>query len=92
MKISVIMMSAVVEIAGKTISSGSRLFLNEMNITFVVIRVVTKPKNIVATMTIKIDGKSAEVIPQKRVPNSIAIPLIVVLVTRVRTTIAPIIL
>ena len=89
MYMKVITISAIVEIAGKTITSGSRLLLKEMNMTFVVIRVVSKPKDMVATITVRIAEKSANVIPQNSVPKSMAITLMVALVVRVRTTIAP---
>ena len=83
-------MSAIVEMAGYTIVSGSRLLLKDMNANFTVIKVIRSPKDSVATMTVKIAGKSVTVMPQNNVPKANAIALIVALVAKVKTTNAPI--
>ena len=76
--------------AGYTIVSGSRLLLKDMNANFTVIKVIRSPKDRVATMTVKIAGKSVTVMPQNNVPKANAIALIVALVAKVKTTNAPI--
>ena len=83
-------MSATVEIAGYTIVSGSKLLLKEINVNFTVIKVISSPKDRVATMTVKMAGKSEIAMPQNKDPKTIAIALMVALVARVKTTMAPI--
>ena len=83
-------MPATVEIAGYTMVSGSKLLLKDMNVNFTVINVIRSPKDRVATITVKIAGKSPTDTPQNRVPKTIAMALIVALVARVKTTMAPI--
>jgi hypothetical protein len=61
-----------------------------MNVNFTVINVISKPKDRVATITVKIAGKTPTDTPQKRLPKTMAITLIVALVAKVKTTIAPI--
>ena len=87
---NVMTMFATVDVTGYPIVSGSKLLLKEINVTFIVINVINNPKDNVATITDRIAGNSVIVIPQNMVPKTIEMMLMVALVAKVKTTIAPI--
>lgn len=84
------MMFVAVAVAGYTIMSGSKLFLNEINVPFIVINAINRLTDNVATITVSMAGNSVSVTPQKSVPKRIETRLIVTLVARVNTIVADI--
>jgi len=72
------------ETAGYRKTSGSKPCLKEMEETLTVTNAMNKPRVIVAKITARILGKSARVIPQKKLPKNVEKRLIMTLTSNVK--------